>query len=111
LGIQETGSPISVQLGISVEQTEGVQLQLQQSVQQTPPKTVINNVSTNDLTTLAMKLVDNLFNYASSFEKPITAPVGVTIAVIQAIPTEVLKKWFTIMAEKIQKNPEWWRNS
>src|SRR4051812_24431617 len=95
---EEPHRNIMAQLGISVEPLAQIQQQLLDKhsgtalvVSSTPITQVSITVPPNEMVKFAQKMLENLFNYALSFEKTITSA---TFSAVQAIPTEVLKKWY-----------------
>jgi len=94
---------IIVQLGISIEPVNIIQQQLSQKQQQPSSS---SSVSTQDMAKFCIKMLDSLFNYALSFSKSST-PFGSPS--LEAIPTEVFKKWHTNFEHKLQKDPNFWQ--
>ncbi|XP_059622482.1 protein OPI10 homolog [Phlebotomus argentipes] len=84
--------PIShiAQIGVSVELEASV-------VQQTPSVTSVTNYLQ-----FGQKMLENFFNYASSF--------AVTHSAETFVPLSTLQTWYTNFQRRLQQNPNFWKS-
>lgn len=58
-------------------------------------------------------MLENLFNYVSSFAKPVAVPAitpdGPTS--VEVIPIDAFKKWYSNFEHKLQKDPYFWKET
>eukprot|EP01119_Soliformovum_irregulare_P005501 TRINITY_DN17258_c0_g1_i1.p1 TRINITY_DN17258_c0_g1~~TRINITY_DN17258_c0_g1_i1.p1 ORF type:complete len:213 (-),score=45.76 TRINITY_DN17258_c0_g1_i1:49-687(-) len=106
------GGTVILQLGISIEPISQIQQQMPSKepsnalVVSSGPNVVFPPLTPNEMVNFAQKIMENLFNFALSFERTPGFPNAVA-----AIPTEVLKKWYTNFESRIKKDPFFWKEN
>jgi len=101
-------SSVILQIGISIEPMEIIQQQLSQKEVTMSSASSSSNIPTPEMLKFAQKTLQNLFNYAMSFGKPV--PTGAFGQTQEMIPTEVFKRWYTTFETKIQKDSDFWKD-
>lgn len=107
---------MTLQIGISIETLSALQQMQAQKDFSNVSSTVASTsttVTTGEMVKFAQKMLQHLFNFATSFAKPATEyGFGSSFgqALPELIPTEVFKKWYSLFEHKITTNPEFWRN-
>lgn len=92
-------SSTNAQIGIIVEPLAEI---AQKAVS---PDTVASQVQS--FTEFSQKMLENFFNYASSFA--VSPGQSVMHPSATYIPTDVLQKWYTNFERRLQANPQFWR--
>lgn len=111
-----TDENVVAQIGLSLEPLDVIQQQQQNiSSQMSFESGSMTSVSStnpplqpSEMMIFAQKMLENMFNYVMSFEKPMSMSM---MKPSDVIPTEALKKWYTVFESKIQKDPYFWKNS
>ena len=92
-------SPTNAQIGIMVETLSEIS---QKSVS---PDTTASQVQS--FTEFSQKMLENFFNYASSFAvSPGQSPMNPATTYV---PIDVLQKWYATFERRLQANPQFWR--
>ena len=86
-------------IGISVEP-------LSQLIQQTP-STNTQASTVDSLTEFSQKMLENFFNYASSFA--VTPAQGTMSLADNYVPLGVVQQWYDNFLRKLQANPNFWK--
>lgn len=91
--------PVShvAQIGISVEPL----LQIQSQIPVTD-----DNVNVSNFMEFATKMLENFFNFASSF---VTNPATVALSPNEFIPITVFQQWYTNFQRRLQADPNFWK--
>ena len=92
-------SPTNAQIGIMVEPLAEI------SQKTVSPDTVASQVQS--FTEFSQKMLENFFNYASSFA--VSPGQGMLQPSATYIPMDVLQKWYTNFERRLQANPQFWK--
>lgn len=84
------------QIGIAIESLSHIALQT--TVNSAAPSTI------DSFTEFASKMLENFYNYAASFTKPVPD------AADSYIPLSCLHQWFQNFQRRLHHNPNFWRN-
>ena len=91
--------PTFAQIGIMVEP-------LVEIIQKTPATNTEASI-TDSITEFSQKMLENFFNYASSFSvSPSTSPMDPSASYV---PMNVLMQWYTNFQRRLQTNPQFWK--
>jgi len=88
------------QIGISVEPLS--------TINNHTPVTVATPTTVDSFTEFTTKMLENFFNYASSFAQ--TQAMMVPNATETYVPLSTLQNWFTNFQRRLQTNPYFWRS-
>ncbi len=92
-------SPSNAQIGIMVEPLAEI------SQKTVSPDTVASQVQS--FTEFSQKMLENFFNYASSFAVSPSQSVLDSSAIY--VPIDVLQKWYAKFERRLQANPQFWK--
>lgn len=87
---------LNAMIGISVESIS--------SIDALTPATETQAINVNSFTEFTQKMLENFYNYASSFAKD--APDGQTY-----VPFSSLQHWFENFKRRLELNPNFWKSS
>ena len=98
--MQTMGSSTSAQIGILVEQLS--------DIAQKTPSTDTEASKVQSFTEFSQKMLENFFNYASSFA--VTPGQNMMAASATYVPIEVLQNWYANFQRKLQMDPNFWKS-